>query len=83
MSAGEDSIRCVELVELVTEYLDGALPPVGRRRIEAHLEECDGCTAYVEQIRATIAVAGEVDAEAVPAPMLERLLAVFREGGRA
>ncbi|RKQ84911.1 putative zinc finger protein [Solirubrobacter pauli] len=51
-------IRCRELVELVTAYLDGVLPAQERERVDLHLAGCDGCTAYLAQIRATIAVLG-------------------------
>ncbi len=53
-------IRCRELVELVTAYLDGVLPAQERERVDLHLAGCDGCTAYLVQIRATIAVLGRV-----------------------
>lgn len=49
-------IRCRELVELVTAYLDDALRPEQRASVEAHLAKCDGCRGYLEQFRATIAV---------------------------
>jgi len=49
-------IRCRELVELVTDYLDGVLPAYERAGIEAHLARCEGCTTYVEHFRATIAL---------------------------
>lgn len=49
-------IRCRELVELVTAYLDEALLAHDRAGVEAHLAQCDGCTAYLEQFRATIAL---------------------------
>jgi anti-sigma factor RsiW len=61
MSTAEQ-LRCMELVEIVTEYLEGGLPPGQRARFEAHLAGCDGCTTYVEQIRRTIALCGSVDA---------------------
>lgn len=54
---------CQEAVELVTMYLDGALSRRQRRRFEAHLRDCPNCSAYLEQIRATIALAGTVDPE--------------------
>jgi anti-sigma factor RsiW len=49
-------IRCRELVELVTAYLDDALRPDERASIDAHLARCDGCTAYVQQFQTTIAL---------------------------
>jgi anti-sigma factor RsiW len=47
-------IRCQELVELVTAYLDGVLPAQERERVDLHLAGCDGCDAYMQQLRATI-----------------------------
>lgn len=48
-------LTCQELVELVTDYFDGALPPAERARFDAHLDECEACRIYLEQMRATIA----------------------------
>ena len=55
-----DDLACQELVEVVTDYLDGALGRRTRRRFEAHLGGCDGCAAYLAQMRATIALAGRL-----------------------
>ncbi len=65
-------------MELVTEYLDGVMEPARRARFEAHLDGCDGCTAYLEQFRTTIAVVGRLEAGDVPAPVMSELLAAFR-----
>ena len=46
-----DPLTCRELVELITDYLEGAMPPDERARFEAHVAECDGCEAYVRQMR--------------------------------
>ena len=78
MTTTADELACNELVELVTEYLEDALPQPERSRIERHLATCDGCTRYVEQIRETITAAGRVSPDDVPAPVVDRLLAVFR-----
>jgi anti-sigma factor RsiW len=51
-------LNCDELVELVTDHLDGALDEETERRVTDHLTGCDGCTAYVEQIRQTITTMG-------------------------
>jgi anti-sigma factor RsiW len=59
-----DELRCRQAVELLTDYLEGALPPRQRARLEAHLRTCDGCRAYLQQIRATISALGQ----AKPAP---------------
>jgi anti-sigma factor RsiW len=73
-----DEMPCQELVEVVTDYLDGALAASDRRRFEAHLDECDGCRAYLEQMRHTIAVVGRVEAEELSEETREGLLAAFR-----
>ena len=44
------SLACAEIVELVTDYLEGALPPGARAQVEAHLAGCDGCAEYLQQI---------------------------------
>ena len=81
-SGVDPDLACRELVELVTDYLENALPTAERERFEAHLAECEGCDAYVEQVRATIRLAGRV------APLEEpgetaALLELFREYRRA
>ena len=50
-----DPLVCREFVELVTDYLEGALPDAERARFEAHLAECDGCAGYLEDTRASSA----------------------------
>ena len=74
-----EQLSCQELVELVTDYLEGALPDEERAGLERHLETCDGCRDYVEQMRATVSLTGE----ARPAPLTpeveEALLASFRD----
>jgi anti-sigma factor RsiW len=78
-------MTCRELVELITEYLEGALPQEDQRRFEAHLAGCPWCTAYVEQMRATVRLSGRLSEEDVPAPVRDSLLAAFRNwrAGRA
>jgi anti-sigma factor RsiW len=70
---------CREFVELVTDYLDGALPRRERRRMDAHMRDCHGCTAYLEQVRATVRVLGELPPEPADPHTRETLLAAFRE----
>jgi anti-sigma factor RsiW len=74
-----DHLTCEELVELVTDYLDGALPPKERVRFEEHLVYCPGCIYHLEQMRRTIALTGRLTEEAIPPPVTEQLLASFRE----
>jgi anti-sigma factor RsiW len=71
-------ITCAEVVELVTDYLEGALDVRTIRRVEAHLAACDGCTAYVEQVRQTVAITGRVEPERLPQPLRQGLREAFR-----
>ena len=75
-------LQCVEFVEVVTDYLEGALSAQDRARLEAHLTACDGCTRYLAQIRVTIELTGKLttdDVEALGSEARGELLAVFRE----
>jgi anti-sigma factor RsiW len=81
-TAQPSGLTCRELVELVTDYLDGALDAGERARFESHIGACDGCTAYLEQMRLTIAVAGTLEPEGV-SPEAERdLLRAFQDWRR-
>lgn len=70
-------MACRELVELVTDYLEGALPPGERARLEHHLGQCDGCSAYLEQIRTVIRLAGRLTEQTIPVEGLDELMRVF------
>jgi anti-sigma factor RsiW len=70
---------CRELVELVTDYLDDALPPPERAAVEAHLDECPDCVEYLEQFRTVIATTGMVAEENLPAEVLDRLSTAFTQ----
>jgi len=73
-----EEMSCKSLVELVTEYLEDALPPAERDRFERHLAGCDGCTAYLEQMRTTIRLTGALSEEQIPDEAREALLRVYR-----
>ena len=47
-----EDLACIEVVEIITDYLEGALPAAEARRLEGHLDTCPGCTEYLEQLRA-------------------------------
>ena len=82
---GGDEQRCIEFVEVVTGYLDGAVEPEKRARIDEHLEGCAGCRATLDQFRTVIRLAGRLAAEDVASldPLLrDRLLATLREPRR-
>lgn len=74
----EDDITCAELVELVTDYLEGALGHELVERFEEHLVLCDGCSVHVEQMAETIRVAGSLREEDLQPEVAERLLLAFR-----
>lgn len=78
MSAPGIEMSCDELVELVTDYLEGALEEPERLRLEEHLADCDGCTVYLEQIRTTIRLTGMLTVDRIPPEGREELLRVFR-----
>ncbi len=69
---------CQQAVELVTDYLEGALPPSERARFEEHLAACPNCTAYLDQMRLTIATLGRLDADTLPAEVVDELVALYR-----
>ena len=69
---------CQELVEVVTEYVEGVMSPIDRARFEAHLEECDPCREYLTQFRTIIAAAGRQPVIELPEARRETLRAAFR-----
>lgn len=70
---------CQELVEVITDYLQGAIAEVDRRRFEPHLAECNACRDYLEQFRLTIALVGRIEPESLSARTREDLLTAFRD----
>ncbi|MGH2354655.1 MAG: zf-HC2 domain-containing protein [Chloroflexota bacterium] len=76
--AGPDALNCKELVELVTDYLEGALSPTERERFEAHLAACRGCNVYLAQMRQTIRLAGTLTEESISPQAEAALLDAFR-----
>ncbi len=72
-------MKCREMVELMTEYLEGALSPLDRERFETHIAGCDGCRAYLEQMRATRNAVGMLADEPIPERVQEELLKAFRD----
>jgi anti-sigma factor RsiW len=70
---------CVDVVEIMTDYLEGALPADEARRLERHLTTCPGCTEYVEQMRTLAGSLGGLTEEWMPAGMRAGLIAAFRD----
>lgn len=70
-------LACRELVELITDYLEGALSASEVAAVEAHLAECDGCERYLDQMRATLRALGTVPVATLPEEAVDSLLAAF------
>jgi anti-sigma factor RsiW len=70
---------CQQAVELITDYIEGSLSRVDRRRFEAHLSSCPHCTAYLAQMRTTIQVTGRLRSEELPSEVREELVALYRQ----
>jgi anti-sigma factor RsiW len=71
-------IVCQQAVELVTDYLEGALSRRDRRRFETHLRACTNCSAYVEQIKRTIELSSSVAAEELSPEARQDLVQLYR-----
>jgi anti-sigma factor (TIGR02949 family) len=71
-------MTCREVVELMTDYLDGALSSVQRERFEQHMRGCDGCRAYLAQLRTARRLMGRVAEEPVPESLKAELMEAFR-----
>jgi anti-sigma factor RsiW len=71
-------MTCRQVVELMTDYLEGALSAIDRARFEEHIAGCDGCTAYLAQLRMARRIVGRLAAEPVPAAVERELLEAFR-----
>jgi len=69
---------CQQAVELMTDYLEDALPAHDRARLEAHLAECPDCTEYLAQIHDVIAAAGRIEPEDLPTGTVDGLVALYR-----
>jgi anti-sigma factor RsiW len=69
---------CQQAVELVTDYLEGALSRRDRRRFESHLQACPNCSAYLEQIRVTIELTGRVEPDELSSEAKQDLIDLYR-----
>ena len=75
----DHDLTCEQLVELVTEYLEGGLADADRERFEEHVIVCGGCANYVDQIRTTIELTGRVKVDDLTDETKAELLAAFRD----
>lgn len=78
MLGRNSELVCQQVVELVTDYLEGALSRSQRRRFEAHLRGCEHCSEYLDQMRATIRLTGRLQAEDLSPEMQEEFAAIYR-----
>ena len=72
-------MKCREMVELMTDYLEGALSPSERARFDEHIAGCNGCRAYLEQMRSTVRAVRRLAEEDIPEPLQRELLKAFRD----
>ncbi|MEP6658448.1 MAG: zf-HC2 domain-containing protein [Acidimicrobiales bacterium] len=75
-------VVCQQWTELVTDYLEGALPRGLMRAIDRHLADCPHCTEYLNQMRRTIQLVGELSDEDLPDDLLDALQRAFEEHRR-
>ena len=73
-----EAMTCREMVELVTDYLEGALPEPERHRFEEHIGICPGCSNYIEQMRLVIKASGRLSEETLGPTARDALLDAFR-----
>ena len=71
-------MSCKQLVDVITDYLEGAMPPGDRARFESHLDACPYCVTYLEQMRATVDALGELSEESLSEEARDQLLQAFR-----
>jgi anti-sigma factor RsiW len=74
----KQELVCQQVVELITDYLEGALGRSQRRRFEAHLAGCEHCAEYLEQMRATIRLTGALRVEDLTPQMRVEFEAIYR-----
>jgi anti-sigma factor RsiW len=77
------TLTCVELVELVTAYLEGDLSDAERTRFDDHIGGCEGCSNYLDQMRETIAITGRIEADDLSDEARSELLEAFRGWARS
>ncbi len=78
-----EALSCQELVELVTDYLEGALDVASERAFEQHIAGCDGCTEYLRQLETTIRATGMLTVDDLTAEAEKTLLEAFRGFSRS
>jgi anti-sigma factor RsiW len=75
----ERELVCQQAVEVVTDYIEGSMSRADRRRFEAHLSSCPNCTAYLDQMRSTIQLTGQLRSEELPSEVREELIGLYSQ----
>ena len=78
MTSDMADLDCQELVEIITDYLEGTMASAERARFDAHLEECDACQTYLDQMRVTIEITGRIEPGDLAPAAEQALLDAFR-----
>ena len=74
-----EPLSCKQIVELVTEYLEGGMPAARRLGFEEHVAICPPCRNYFGQFRSTIALGKTIEEDDLPADLRSALIDVFRD----
>ena len=78
-AAEPPGLSCRELVDLVTDYLEGALSDLDERRFEGHIAGCEACTMYLDQMRDTLEMLGHLTTDSISPEAERELVAAFRD----
>lgn len=78
LSFRRKDLVCQEAIELITEYLEGTLSRDQRRQLESHLAACPDCSSYLEQIRVTVHLSGNIEPDDLPANAVDELTQLYR-----
>jgi len=73
-----DDLACKDLVELLSDFIEGDLDPVLADGVTRHLATCIACVAYLDQLQEAIRLTGSLERADVPAPVMDALLDAFR-----
>lgn len=76
-------LRCRDIVELLEDYLDGALDPETTSALEAHLADCQDCTAFINTYRGTVQSSRALSERQLPRELRERLITFLRRQARS
>ncbi|NUR77629.1 MAG: anti-sigma factor [Thermoleophilia bacterium] len=79
----EHGYTCREVVDVASEYVEGALPPEETTLFELHLNFCDGCFTFIDQIKQAAALSRRVSEDELPEPLRLGLLEAFRDWKRS